>query len=408
MSKNLLVLFPGVRYSVDCPLLYYTRVAYSYAGYEIIAVDDYGVKDSGDYGAYADQAVKILVKRLRDTAFDEYDHIVFAEKSIGTVIGLMLADALGLTDVYHIMYTPLEAIYNYINPDRRIVGIAAGTNDKHIEIKALRSACKKLEIPLVEIKNTGHRLEGGKDVNKDIGAVAQVIAYIGDPKEVDKLNKKIADKKAAAEKLKAEAEKKAAEEKAAAKRAATEKAAEEKVAAEKAAAEKAAAEKAAAEKAAAEKAASEPKTADKRKIRKLKTGTKDADKKIEEMMEIWLQSNVKEQSFIPKKYWSKNYKEVLRVMGLASVYLYEDDGKILGFAGAMEQELVAICVAEGFRSMGIGTFLLDRLKDEMGVLEASVYTKNKRAMNFFDKNEFEAKDIQVESSTGEETVFLAW
>ena len=355
MSKNLLILFPGVRYSVDCPLLYYTRVAYSYAGYEIIAVDDYGVKDSGDYGTYADQAVEILIKRLKDTHFDEYDHVVFAEKSIGTVIGLKLADALGLTDVYHIMYTPLEAIYNYVNPDRRIVGIAVGTTDKHIEIKALRSVCKKMDIPLVEIKNTGHRLEGGKDVNKDIGVVAQVIAYIGDPKEVDKLDKKIADKKAAAEKAEAE-----------------------------------------------------PKAADKRKIRKLKTGTKDADKKIEEMMEIWLQSNVKEQSFIPKKYWSKNYKEVLRVMGLASVYLYEDDGKILGFAGAMEQELVAICVAEGFRSMGIGTFLLDRLKDEMGVLEASVYTKNKRAMNFFDKNEFEAKDIQVESSTGEETVFLAW
>ena len=386
MSKNLLILFPGVRYSVDCPLLYYTRLAYSYAGYEIIAVDDYGVKDSGDYGTYADQAVKILVKRLKDTHFDEYDHVVFAEKSIGTVIGFMLADALGLPDVYHIMYTPLEAIYNYVNADRRIVGIAAGTTDKHIEIKVLRSVCKKMEIPLVEIKNTGHRLEGGKDVNKDIGAIAQVIAYIGDPKEVDKLDKKIADKKAAAEK--AEAEKKAAE--------------------EKAAAEKVAAEKAVAEKAAAEKVSSGPKTADKRKIRKLKSGTKEADKKIEDMMEIWLQSNVKEQSFIPKKYWSKNYKEVLRVMGLASVYLYEDDGKILGFAGAMEQELVAICVAEGFRSMGIGTFLLDRLKDEMGVLEASVYTKNKRAMNFFDKNEFEAKDIQVESSTGEETVFLAW
>ena len=373
MSKSLLILFPGVRYSVDCPLLYYTRVAYSYAGYEIIAVDDYGVKDSGDYGTYADQAVKILVKRLKDTHFDEYDHVVFAEKSIGTVIGLMLADALGLPDVYHIMYTPLEAIYNYINPSRRILGMVAGTTDKHIEIKALRSVCKKMDIPLVEIKNTGHRLEGGKDVNKDIGAIAQVIACIGDPKEVDKLDKKIADKKAAEEKAKEEAQRKAAE-----------------------------------EKAAAEKKTTEKKTADKRKIRKLKNGSKDADKTIEEMMEIWLQSNAKEQSFIPKKYWSKNYKEVLRVMGLASVYLYEDDGKILGFAGAMEQELVAICVAEGFRSMGIGTFLLDRLKDEMGVLEASVYTKNKRAMNFFDKNEFEAKDIQVESSTGEETVFLAW
>ena len=389
MSKNLLILFPGVRYSVDCPLLYYTRVAYGYAGYEIIAIDEYGVKDTGDFGSYADQAVKILVKRLKGTAFDEYDHVVFAEKSIGTVVGLMLADALGLPDVYHIMYTPLEAIYNYINPKRRIVGIAAGTTDKHIEIKALRSACKKLDIPLVEIKNTGHRLEGGKDVNKDISAIAQVIACIGDPREIDKLDKKIADKKAAEEKARAEAEKKAAE--------------------EKAAAEKAAAEKAAAKKVSEDKGEGvKEKKADKRKIRKLKNGTQAADKQIEEMMEIWLQSNVKEQSFIPKKYWSKNYKEVLRVMGLASVYVYEDEGRILGFAGAMEQQMVAICVAEEYRSMGIGTFLLDRLKDEMGVLEASVYTKNKRAMNFFDKNEFEAKDIQIESSTGEEAVFLAW
>ena len=382
MGKDLLILFPGVRYSVDCPLLYYTRVAYSYAGYEIIAVDDYGIKDTDDYGTYAEEAVKILVKRLEGTRFDDYDRIVFAEKSIGTVIGLKLADALGLPDVYHIMYTPLEAVFNYVKPTRRVVGVAAGTTDKHIEIKALRSACKKLEIPLVEIKNTGHRLEGGKDVNKDIGAVAQVIACIGDPKEVDRLEKKIAAgkaaaEKAAAEKVRAEAEKKAAEESA--------------------------------------KSATEDlpgknrmEKADKRNVRKLKNGTKTADKQIEEMMEIWLQSNVSEQSFIPKKYWSKNYKEVLRVMGLASVYVYEDGGKILGFAGAMEQQLVAVCVAEGCRSMGIGTFLLERLKDEMGVLEASVYTKNKRAMNFFAKNEFEAKDIRVESSTGEETVYLSW
>ncbi|MBR6229700.1 MAG: GNAT family N-acetyltransferase [Eubacterium sp.] len=391
MKDGLLVLFPGIRYSVDSPLLYYTRVAYSYAGYEVIAIDDYGVKSGDDLGAYADQAVKTLTKRLKDVSFEEYAHVVFAEKSVGTVIGPMLEDAMGLKNVFHIVYTPLEAIYSYLKPERRILGIAAGTTDKHIEIKALRAACKKLEIPLVEIKNGGHRLEAGKDVTKDISAVAQVIATIGDPKEITKLEKKLADKKAAEEK--AAAEKKAAEEKVAAEK--------------KAAEEKAAAEKKAAEKKATEKNNGSSK-ADIKNIRKLKQGTKTAEKQIEEMMEIWLQSNVKEQSFVPKKYWSKNYKEVLRVMGLASVYYYEEDGKILGFAGSMEEAMVAISVAEGQRDRGIGSLLLNKLQDEMGVLEVIVYSKNKKAQNFFSKNDFKAKDIQIEEATGEETIFLTW
>ena len=200
MEKGLLVLLPGIRYSVDCPLLYYTSVAFSYAGYEILPVDSYDVKTTEDLGAYADKATKNLVKRLRDVDFEKYEHVVFAEKSIGTVIGMMLEDALGLPNVTHIIYTPLDSTFTYLNAKRRIAGIAAGTNDKHIEIKALRAACRKLNLPLTEIKNGGHRLEGGKDVTKDISAVAQVIASIADPKIIDNIAKKEAEEKAAAEK----------------------------------------------------------------------------------------------------------------------------------------------------------------------------------------------------------------
>ena len=95
-------------------------------------------------------------------------------------------------------------------------------------------------------------------------------------------------------------------------------------------------------------------------------------------------------------------------MSIASVYIYEEDGQILGFAGSMEEAMVAITVKDDERGRGIGTLLLDKLKDEMGILEASVYTKNKNAMKFFQKNEFKAKDIQIESSTGEEIVLLNW
>ncbi len=391
MKKGLLILLPGIRYSADCPLLYYTRVAYTYADYEVIPVDDYGVKDTDDLDAFADKAAKNLVKRLVDVDFGDYEHVIFAEKSVGTVIGMMLEDMLKADNITHILYTPLEAIYAYLNPKRSIAGVACGTDDKHIDIKPLRAACKKLQLPLVEIKNTGHRLEGGKDVTKDISAVAQVIATIGDPSVAEKLGKKQADEKAAIEK--AEADKKAAEEKAAKEKAAKEKA--EKEATEKKAAREAA------------KKAGKIVKADVKNVRKPKAG-KNTDKLIEEMMEIWLQSNVTEQSFIPKKYWSKNYKEVLRVMSIASVYVYEEDGEVMGFAGSMEEALVAITVIDGERGRGIGSLLLDKLKDEMGILEATVYTKNKGAMAFFKKNEFKAKDIQVEDSTGEEIVLLNW
>ncbi len=388
MKKGLLILLPGIRYSVDCPLLYYTRIAYSYAGYEVIPVDDYGVRDTEDLDEYADIASRNLVKRLKDVDFSDYEHVIFAEKSVGTVIGMMLEDMLGADNITHILYTPLEAIYAYLNKERSIAGVASGTDDKHIEIKALRAACKKLGLPLVEIKNTGHRLEGGSDVIKDIGAIGQVIASIGTPQTAEKLWKE----------EKAEADKKAAEEKAAKEKAAKEKAAKEK-------AEKEAAEKKAAQEAAKKSGKALPAQA--KNIRKLKPG-KGTDKLIEEMMEIWLQSNVAEQSFIPKKYWSKNYKEVLRVMSIATVYIYEEDGVIMGFAGSMEEQMVAITVVDTQRGRGIGSLLLDKLKDEMGILEASVYTKNKGAMSFFQKNEFQAKDIQLEESTGEEIVLLNW
>ncbi|MBO4395304.1 MAG: GNAT family N-acetyltransferase [Eubacterium sp.] len=392
MKHGILLLFPGVRYSVDCPLLYYTRVSYSYAGYDIVPIDDYGVRDSDDLTAFSEQAVKALSKRLSDISFDDYERVVFAEKSVGTVIGPMLEEALSLNNVNHIIYTPLDATFAFFKPGRRIIGVAAGTDDKHIEMKALRSACKKLSIPLVEIKNTGHRLEGGKDVTKDIGNVAQVIAQIGDPRLVDKLNKQIEEERKAKEKEAAE-------------KAAAEKAATEKAAAEKAAAEKTAA-KAAAGKSSSEKSSGREKAAG--AISKFKSNDKSASKLLEAMMEIWLQSNVKEQGFVPKKYWSKNYKEVMRVLNIASVYVYEEDGNVIGFVGSMEEAMVAIYVAEGHRDQGIGSKLLDKIKDEMGILEVSVYTKNKRAMEFFNKNEFKPKDIQVESSTGEEIVLLTW
>ena len=408
MKKGLIVLLPGIRYSCDCPLLYYTRLSYEYAGYECIAIDDYGVESKGhgeDLEVFADLAVKNLIIRLKDTDFAEYEKVVFAEKSVGTVIGMALEDELKIENVYHIVYTPLNQTITYITPERRILGMAVGTEDKHIEQKVISSTCKKLGVSLVTVKGGGHRLEGGKDVGKDISALVQAVTMIGDPALVDKLDKKIADEKAKAEKAakdKEEAEKAKAE--------AAEVAAKMKA---KSAQKKEAAKKAKEEKEKQEKEATSKETkngTNQVKMRPVKPTNvrKYIPRDAEEVMEIWLLSNVKEQSFIPKKYWNKNFTEIKRVIGIASVYVYEEAGKIVGFIASMENVMVGIYVEEDYRDHGVGKVLLDKLKADMGGLEASVYTKNKRALDFFGREKFEGKTFMVDQATGEEQVLLEW
>ena len=52
---------------------------------------------------------------------------------------------------------------------------------------------------------------------------------------------------------------------------------------------------------------------------------------LDEVMEIWLISNLQAHDFISKKYWNKNFTEIQRVLQLADVYVWEEDGKIQGF-----------------------------------------------------------------------------
>ena len=385
MKKGLIILFPGIRYSSDAPLLYYTRLAYEYAGYECIAIDDYGIdtkKDKEDLNAYADLAVGNLIRRFKDVDLSEYERVVFAEKSVGTVIGLKLSDELKADDVYHILYTPLDETIGYITPKRRIVGMASGEEDSHVEIKVLASTCKKLGTEFIKVRKAGHRLEGAGDVTKDISVVAQVVSTIGSPDALAKYEKKLAEKEAEEK----EKQKKEAEEKEKQKREAEEK-----------------------EKAKG-KTAPKPSENVTTKLRPVKPTNvrRYIPRDTEEVMEIWLLSNMKEQSFIPKKYWNKNFTEIKRVIGLATVYVYEETGKIVGFAASMENVMVGIYVAEDYRSHGIGKVLLDKLKSDMGVLEASVYTKNKRALDFFGREEFTGSAYVKDQATGEDQVLLEW
>ena len=88
--NKLAVIFPGIGYSADKPLLHYSRRLAEKHGYEVIILPYSGFprKVKGDRKKMEECfhiAVRQSRKMLSDVNFPEYDDILFIGKSIGTV-----------------------------------------------------------------------------------------------------------------------------------------------------------------------------------------------------------------------------------------------------------------------------------------------------------------------------------
>lgn len=128
----------------------------------------------------------------------------------------------------------------------------------------------------------------------------------------------------------------------------------------------------------------------------------------EGVMEIWLFSNLQVHNFIPAKYWKDNFTEVSRLMEIVSVYVWEEQGHILGFIGSMETMVLGLFVDEKARGRGIGKALLDYLKRKQQQLTLAVYEKNPRALDFYMREGFKIQSERLDSGTKEKEILLIW
>ena len=84
---------------------------------------------------------------------------------------------------------------------------------------------------------------------------------------------------------------------------------------------------------------------------------------LERVADIWLATNIETHTFIPTLYWQSHWEEVKRELGQAEVYVYEEEGIILGFIGLQGDYLAGIFVVSAAQSRGIGKRLLDFVKN---------------------------------------------
>lgn len=168
MNKKIAVIFPGVGYHVDKPLLYYSKKLAAQNGYEIKEVPygkfPKGVKGSGEklekaFFSAMEQAGEIL----KDVDFSAYEDVLFISKSVGTAVASAYAGKHGLT-TRNIYYTPVEASFQFMKQPGIVF---TGTADSWVDFDTVERRCREGRFPLYMIEDGNHSLETG-DVRRDL------------------------------------------------------------------------------------------------------------------------------------------------------------------------------------------------------------------------------------------------
>lgn len=170
--KNAVVLFPGVRYSCDTPLLYYAGTVFRGRGYEKIEID-YGeeILSSKSLDEKILAVRDTVLEQLRSAQLGQYEDVVFVSKSIGTALAGWAAAQLD-RPVRHIYLTPLEQTLPFINGE---VDIAVGAGeDEYLDARRLRSYCAEHDIPLTMYDGVGHRLEDKADIHRTLHIMDEI------------------------------------------------------------------------------------------------------------------------------------------------------------------------------------------------------------------------------------------
>ncbi|HIY02336.1 MAG TPA: alpha/beta hydrolase [Candidatus Blautia faecipullorum] len=181
---RLAVIFPGVGYHTDKPLLYYGKKTAMELGYEI-AEAPYGnfakhIKGSEQkmketFVSAREQAEELL----KNIKFGQYERIVFISKSLGTAVAASYASDHQIR-AEHIYYTPVKASFSFMRPYKEQRGIVFhGTADPWVETLEVETGCREKELPLYITEKGNHSLETG-DVLADLEHLRRIMEQTRD------------------------------------------------------------------------------------------------------------------------------------------------------------------------------------------------------------------------------------
>ena len=166
--KKIACLFPGIGYTCDKPLLYYSWKLLKEMEWKVVPVQysgfPAGVKGNQEKMEQAAQiALQQAEELLRETDWNAYTDILLIGKSVGTVVSSIYARRHCLP-CRQVLFTPVETTFRYTGIQSVVFH---GTADPWADTKRIEENCRKMGIPLYETEGANHALETG-DVEKDL------------------------------------------------------------------------------------------------------------------------------------------------------------------------------------------------------------------------------------------------
>ena len=175
MSK-LAVIFPGMGYHADKPLLYYAVKLAESSGYQIVKIT-YPPRESlngEQVRSFVEECIRCAKDALAGFDLTEQEDILFISKSIGTVVATAFA-AFHQVEARHILFTPLAETFIHATKG---CGIAfSGTKDQYADHEQIKASCEQFNIPLTAVKDGNHSLETG-DIIHDLATMQTVMQAV--------------------------------------------------------------------------------------------------------------------------------------------------------------------------------------------------------------------------------------
>lgn len=174
-SERLAVIFPGLGYTHERPLLYYAANMARSMGYSVVSVA-YGNlpridrASPGSVDRALDAALEQAERALPSMNLNSYKDILCVSKSLGTAVSSALSCRHGIK-ASHIFFTPLERTFGF--PVEKALAFH-GTKDQWFDFKECRAACREADIPLHAVEGADHSLETG-DVLRDVSNIHEIM-----------------------------------------------------------------------------------------------------------------------------------------------------------------------------------------------------------------------------------------
>jgi len=133
-----------------------------------------------------------------------------------------------------------------------------------------------------------------------------------------------------------------------------------------------------------------------------------SDRDLEQLAQIWLNGNLQAHSFIPAQYWKNQFVNIKKMLPEANIFVYRNNETIIGFLGELDGYIAGLFVDMNYRNQGVGSRLINYLKQINDKLTLSVYVDNINAVNFYENKDFIIDSVGMNTETDSKEYHMIW